>query len=104
MWPVAGIPKESSLYGSFDPIEVLVDFDGPRTFTVQDQDGGLCLAHWMDDSREVARFVVVPFTDILLGRMRRGELAVRDALDQPRVYIVDVEHGAGVRSVWLTRL
>ena len=91
------------MFGTFEPLEVLLEYDCPRTFTLLDHDGGLCLAHWLDENREVAQFVVVPFTESLLAKLRRGEMTLFEALDQPRVYCVELEYTGDVRSVCLTR-
>lgn len=104
MGPVPGKPKEPTTFGRLDAVDVLAWYDGPRTFTLHDADGGLCLAHWLDEDREAVRFVVVPVSDALVARLQSGELTVRDVLDQPRVYVVDQENSGHVRAVWLTRL
>ena len=33
MWQVSGNPIEPGLFKPFEPVEILYDFDGPRTFT-----------------------------------------------------------------------
>jgi len=82
---------------------MLAELDGPRTFTLHDQDGALCLAHWLDETVEMSRFVV-PFSPSLLEKLRRCEFSVLDALDQPRVYLAEVDPNRDVRSVWLIQL
>ena len=49
MWAVIGKGKSPDSFGSFEALEVLGWYDGPRTFTLFDIDGGLCLAHWLDE-------------------------------------------------------
>lgn len=105
MWPVLGKPKDPSVFGQFDPSEVLIWYDGPRTFTFTDQDGGLCLAHWLDDVDGLVRYAVAPVSEQHISRMKTGELTLRECLDQPRVYVVDVTHSGDAISVWsLNRL
>jgi hypothetical protein len=104
MWEVTGKPVSAERFRPFEPAEVLYDFDGPRTFTLRDGDDELYLAHWLDEDREAARFVVVPFTDRLLDKLKTGEISVRDALDQPRVFTVDVGADATVRGAWRVEL
>jgi hypothetical protein len=48
MWHVSGQSIDADLLKPLKPVEVLYDFDGPRTFTHWDRDGQLCLAHWCD--------------------------------------------------------
>ncbi len=104
MWPVGGIVKEPGLFGPFEPEDVLIWYDGPRTFTLFDADQGLCLAHWLDEDSEVMRYAVVPIAHRHLDQLRRGELTLREGLDQPRLYVVDQANDGMVRAVWLTRL
>lgn len=104
MWSVEGTPQPAELFGRLEPIDVFIWHDGPRTFTLRDADGGLCLAHWLDEGEEIWRYVVVPITQSTLNRLTGGELTLSDGLDQPRVYIAD-EGGRGeIRTVWLTAL
>ncbi len=104
MWPVSGTPKETDLFGKLEPVQVLGWYDGPRTFTLTDKDGGLCLAHWLDEDRDLVRFIVVPVSTAIMERLERGELTLREGLDQPRVYVVDQENSGAVKAVWLTCL
>jgi hypothetical protein len=77
--------------------------DGPRTFTLADCDGGLCLAHWLDGDRDANRFAVVPVTEKWIARLKRGELSLLEILDQPRLYVVDLANAGTVLGIWLTR-
>jgi hypothetical protein len=104
VWDVPGKAVSAKVFEPFEPVEVLYDFDGPRTFTVLDRDGALCLAHWCDEDDSATRCLVVPFTDQLLGRLRAGELTLRDALNQPRVWVLDFSHEGKVLAAWLVQL
>jgi len=104
MWPVVGIPKESLLFGLLEPFEVLIWYDCPRTFTFHDPDGGLCLAHWLDEDTEAVRYIVVPVTPKQIEQLKRGELSLRESLEQPRAYIVDQANDGKVSAVWLVKL
>lgn len=96
MWQVSGRPISASEFSPFQPDEVLYDFDGPRTFTLKDQNGELHLAHWCDEDSDTTRYVVVPFSPALVQRLKSGNLTLRDAIDQVRVYTVDVSHTGDV--------
>lgn len=104
MWPVVGTPKETHLFGRFEPIDVLIWYDCPRTFTLEDHDRGLCLAHWLDEDAERMRYLVVPINSKQIELLQRGELTLLESIDQPRVYVVDQAFSGEVQGVWLTRL
>jgi hypothetical protein len=38
------------------------------------------------------RYLVVPFSDLLLDRLEQGQMSIREALEQPRLWIVDVDN------------
>jgi hypothetical protein len=71
---------------------VLYELDGPRTFTFVPADGELYLAHWFNESEALVRYLVVPFSAALVARLEAGQLSLRDALDQPRLWVVDVDN------------
>jgi len=96
------IPKHKTLFGAFEPKEVLIWLDGPRTFTLLDQVGMLCLAHWLQEVGELWQYVVVPVNDSILRELNNGELSLREALNQPRVYLVNVNADFAVETVYLT--
>jgi len=104
MWEVKGKPVAADRFRPFVPSEVLYDFDGPRTFTLRDAEGELYLAHWLDEDTDTARYVVVPFSDALLAELTNGQISVRDALDQPRVFAIDIGYDANVRAAWRVEL
>ncbi len=104
MWEVVGKPGELELFEPFKPSEILYDFDGPRTFTHLDKYESLCLAHWFDDDEKATRYIVVPFTEELLASLKNGSLTLRDALNQPRIWLVDEAHSSGkLQNVWIVR-
>src|SRR5262249_16885037 len=104
MWRVAGRSVDTGLFMPFEPLEVLYDFDGPRTFTHRDREGELYLAHWVDEDEQVTRFIVVPFTPTFVERLKNGDLTLREALDQPRAWILDKAHTGEVRAAWRIQL
>ncbi len=104
MWNVVGSRVDNGLFEPFKPVEILYDFDGPRTFTHRDKDAQLCLAHWCDEDGDATRFIVVPFSEKLTERLKQGELTLRDALDQPRAWVVDISPKSDALRTWLTRI
>lgn len=104
MWEVSGKPVPAERFRPFVPAEVLYDFDGPRTFTFRDADDELYLAHWLDGDRDAARFAVVPFSAALLAELKTGQISVRDALNQPRAFVIDIGPDATARAAWRVEL
>lgn len=100
MWTVPGREVAPERLPRLAPAEVLYDFDGPRTFTLTDADGELFLAHWCDENEHFARFVVVPFSLSLVDRLKKGQIALLEALDQPRSWVADVEPDGNVHRLW----
>ncbi len=93
-----------SFLGALEPQEVLYDFDGPRVFTSNDADSKLLLAYQSDESAEIRRFIIVPFSESLLSSLKAGSITLLEALDQPRVWIADLKDNWTLESVWLTDL
>lgn len=87
----------------FEAIEVLIWYDSPRTFTLVDNDGGLCLAHWLDEDIETMRYLVVPVSTKIIDQLKTGELSLKEGLEQPRLYVVDQANDGEIRSIWLVR-
>lgn len=98
MRPVVSKQVPTVRFEPFVPLRVLCDYDGPRTFTFRDYEGELFLAHWSEEDAEGSRFVVVPFSDHLVHRLEHGLVSVLDALNQPRVYVVECLHDGTVSS------
>ena len=73
-----------------EPVDILYEFDGPRIFTVTDNEGGLNLAYWSDEDEHVTRYMIVPTSRKILDSLRQGALSVHDALNQPRCWLCDV--------------
>jgi hypothetical protein len=104
MWKVTGKPIDAGLFKPFEPVEVLYEFEGPRTFTHKDRAGQLCMAHWCDADRDLNRFIIVPFTSKLVHKLKTGAITLCDALDQPRVWLLDLAHSGEVREAWSVEL
>jgi hypothetical protein len=92
MGPVKGRPADPAQFAPFRPAKVLADVGGPRSFTFVPADGELYWAHWFDESAGRVRYLVVPFSPGLLDRLEAGRISLRDALDQPRLWVVDVDN------------
>jgi hypothetical protein len=70
----------------FEPVEVLVHYDGPQTFTFRHENGLLMLAHLLfaEDDGQKARYVAVPFDEEGVRLLKDGRMTVRDALEEQR--------------------
>jgi len=85
-------PVGAERFEPLEPEEILHDLDGPRTFTFRNHDRELFLAHWCKDGADRLFYAVVPFSDAILQRLKMGDITVRDALDQPRQWMLEVSH------------
>lgn len=104
MWHAPGKEISVEPFRPFQPLQVLYEFDGPKTFTFVGQDDELYLAHWCDEDTEAVRYIVVLFSPALTQQLENGTLTLRQALDQPRVWIVDVDHTGTPHTGWNTSL
>lgn len=104
MWEIKGKPIDPKRLEPFEPVRVLNYYDGPRIFTFFDADGGLCLAVWSDEDSKHSRFLVVAVADQIIADLEAGLLTVREALNQPRLWVVDYADGTGHTEAWLTTL
>jgi hypothetical protein len=86
------------------PVNVLYEFDGPRIFTCRDNAGELLLAYQCGAEGPASRFGVVPFTPALERRMVDGEITVRESLDQPRTWLIDVNADWEITAAWQVRM
>jgi hypothetical protein len=93
-------PWSGSNFGRVTPIEVLVAYDGPITFTFRDAVGVMMLAHLIDEDSVNGRYIVAPTSDRIIGRLKAGAISVREALDQPITWLVDMIGGAEIVRSW----
>jgi len=96
MWQVQGTARDASEFAPFEPERVLVEYDGPRSFTLSIA-GRLFFAHWCDSDEDAERYLVVlppakAVTELIQGRLTFLDLLRRGKDDS---YVVDVSHGDG---------
>lgn len=89
MWNITGKPANFSRFQPFEPAEVLYEFDGPRIFTLIDNDDELNLVYWSDENDQICRYVVVPTTEKILTALKKRSISVFEALNQPRCWLCD---------------
>lgn len=101
MWEIKGKPVDPKRFAPFEPLHVLNYYDGPRIFTFHDSDDALCLACWSDEDEKHSRFLVVAVNDQIIADLEGGLLSVREALAQPRLWVVDWAQDGKLTSAWL---
>ncbi len=103
-WEVTGRQIDVSDFANFKLKRVLGEYDGPRTFTLEDDVGELAFAHFLDQIDFNFRFAVVPFTEELLTRLTNGSISILEALEQPRLWIVDISEVWKPVAAWRSTL
>jgi hypothetical protein len=98
-WEINYSPADLSVFGRLDPVEVLYEFDGPRIFTAQSSFGDL-LCFLSDDDGEQLRYIVAPTNPVILEKLKSGCRPLRDALDQPWVWFVDIGYDGAPKAAW----
>lgn len=101
MWEIKGKSIDANRFTPMEPLRVLNYYDGPRIFTFLDADAALCLACWSDEDESGSRFLAVPMNDALVSDLEGGLLTVREALRQPRFWVIDLNREGTPVSAWL---
>jgi hypothetical protein len=98
-WQIDAPESDVGAFSYAEPDEVLYDFDGPRIFTADSSFGSL-LYFLAEEDNEVARFVVAPTNVQIVERLKNGVSSVRDALNQPWVWILDIAIDGTPQKCW----
>jgi len=101
MWEIKGNAIDPQRFAPFEPLRVLNYYDGPRIFTFHDADKALYLACWSDEDEHQSRFLVVPVSETIISELEGGILTVREALAQPRLWVIDLSHEGTLAGAWL---
>ncbi|MCK5806562.1 MAG: hypothetical protein KAI66_27275 [Lentisphaeria bacterium] len=95
-WPPIDSLAEVGLdvIGSFQPKQVLYEFDGPCIFTTVTPHGLLFLAYLSEDleDKKLLRFIVSTSSEQTISELKDGAVTVREALDRGTLWIVDVDY------------
>jgi len=86
------------------PEEIFAEFGQLLTFTFRDSFGNLSLAHLCASDLDRARYAVAPTDRRIVRELLSGAISVRDALDQPWTWVVDVGANGSVLSSWAIRI
>jgi hypothetical protein len=102
-WNIKGLNSDPEDFRGFKTLSVLIDVDGPRLFTAETR---VCNALFMlvDENNESARFVVAPTSDAIIAQLENGTVSVRNALDQPVVWVLETDHTLEPQNAWRTTL
>lgn len=87
-WTVPGTDTRADRLGALTPEDVLVDVDGPRVFVARTPDGDEVLVHQCAEDAHRMGWLVVPSSERTVEALRSGQLALRDALEQPWGWLV----------------
>lgn len=98
-WQINTPEFDTEPFIGVQPDEVLYEFDGPRVYTAQNSLGAL-LYYLADEADDVSRFVVAPTNAQVVERLRTGILSVRDALNQPWVWVLDLSFDGTPKNSW----
>jgi hypothetical protein len=104
LWPVQLQSLPRSNFTKVEPQEVLVDYDGPITFTFHDDVGGLMLAHSVGADGKLVRFIVARTGPATVSRLKSGAISVRAALGQPVIWLLDTAADGTIASQWTSTL
>ena len=102
-WEPAGEELQDGVFDTVDPEQVLYELDSPMIFTFRNS-GRLLLAYMCGEGLGLSRFVAVPTDHSTVDRILTGHCSVRDALDQPWCWCMDVAHDGSVSRIWATSL
>lgn len=65
------------------PLEVFDYYDGPRFYSCRDDVGQLYLVYWADESEAGTSWLYVRVSSDRYGALKRGDVAIADALSKP---------------------
>jgi len=98
-WVISGPAAPVADFGRLEPIEVLYEYDGPRLFTAKCAFGDV-LCFLTDDDGKRLRYILAPTNPTILEKLKNGYRPLRDALDQPWVWFVDVGYDGIPVAAW----
>lgn len=98
-WNVHATPVAAEDFQGIEPKEVLYDFDGPRIFTADTSLGEL-LFYLADEQDGTCRYVAAPTNPRLVEKLKTGIHSVRQALDQPWIWVADILYDGTPIAAW----
>ena len=98
-WNIEAAEFAVGAFGIPQPIEILYNFDGPRIFTAASSLGVL-LYFLAQEDKHAMRFIVVPTSAQVIQQLKSGVSSVRDALNQPWLWVVDTSADMTPKKSW----
>jgi len=91
LWDVNACDYPPALIGNlFPPEEMLFEYNGPLIFTFKTRWNGIAIAYLSDEEDNVLRYVIAPTNSSIVERLKSGIISVRNALEQPMIWLADV--------------
>lgn len=98
-WQINAPEFDIGAFGGVEPDEVLYEFDGPRIFTANSSFGTL-LYFLAEEDDGVSRFIAAPTNPQVIERLKNGISSVRDALNQPWIWVLDISFDGTPQKSW----
>ena len=89
-WTPKGKLLSPTRFGDVVPLDVLLDFEGPRIFSFRNPDDELLLAYQIGETDDEYRYLIVQANEDLISDLRDGHLSILQAIDQPRAWVLDI--------------
>jgi len=91
LWDVNACDYPPELIGNlFPPEEMLFEYNGPLIFTFKTRWNGIAIAYLSDEEDNVLRYIIAPTNSSIVERLKSGIISVRNALEQPMIWLADV--------------
>lgn len=104
MWKINNKRITPHNWLEFEPETVLDEYDCPLLFTLRDSPGNKYLAYFCDMDENGVRFLVVSFSDDMESRLVGGDIDMREALIQPRMWVFDLDKRWNPVKAWKVTL
>jgi len=91
LWDVTACDYPPELIGNLFPAEeMLFEYNGPAIFTFKTRWNGIAIAYLSDEDDNILRYVIAPTNQTIVENLKSGIISVRNALDQPMIWLADV--------------
>jgi len=91
LWDVTVCDYPPELIGNLFPAEeMLFEYNGPAIFTFKTRWNGIAIAYLSDEDDNILRYVIAPTNQTIVENLKSGIISVRNALDQPVIWLADV--------------
>lgn len=100
LWTIPGceVSPEKTV-GRLEPVDVLIDIDGPRLFTAVTPAGDELLVYHAAENEYELRRIAVTTDRAIVAKLRVGELVLCEALRRPWMWIVTQSFAGSILRV-----